>query len=177
MKNTFRKIALMLLMSTAMLTAAGQSRRDVKFAQCAAKDGLMEVKLAELALDKAKTAEVRNHAKHMINDHSKANTELKKIASKKGIVLASSMTERQQKHYNKFASMETAKFDKKYAKQMKCEHKKALWMFKKEAKRGDDTELTSWAANKVPALKGHLEMWEDVCKNLKNDNSGTITSK
>lgn len=177
MKNTFTKIALMLFITASAFTATAQSAKDKKFVKCAAEDGIMKVKLAQLALNKSSSAEIKRHAQHMIDDHSKANQELKTLVAKKNITLPSSMTEKQQKSYDKFAQVEQAKFDKKYAKQMKCDHKKAVYLFKKQAKKGEDAEITSWASNQVGTLEHHLDMWEAVVKNLKDNDSKSVTSK
>lgn len=177
MKNTFTKIALMLFITASTITVTAQSSKDTKFAKCAAQDGMMEVKLAQLALNKSGSTEIKRHAQHMIDDHSKYNQELKNLAAKKNITLPASITEKQQKHYDKFASMEDKKFDEKYARKMKCDHKKAVCTFKKQAKKGDDAELTSWAKANIPTLEHHLDMWEAVVKNLKDNDSKSVTSK
>lgn len=167
MKHLITKIAVVLFMSGTFLTASAQTK-DEKFAKCAAEAGMAEVKMGELGVSKATSAEVKMHAQHMIDDHSKANEELKALAAKKNIVLPSTPSKKQQKCYEKFAKCEAgSKFDKKYAKQMKCDHKKTVCYFEKEAKKGKDPELKAWAAGKVPTLKGHLEMWKTACKNLK----------
>lgn len=177
MKNTFTKIALMLFITASAFTATAQSSKDAKFAKCAAQDGLMKVKLAELALDKSKSADIKRHAQHMLDDHGQANKELKALAAKKNMTLPASLTEKQQKCYDKMAQIEPAKFDRKYANQMKCDHRKAISLFKKQAKKGEDAELTSWASAKVPTLEHHLDMWEAASKNLKDKDSKSVSSK
>ena len=49
------------------------------------KGGAMEVALSQLASTKGASAKVKEFAKHMVTDHSKANAELKTLADKKGI--------------------------------------------------------------------------------------------
>jgi putative membrane protein len=38
------------------------------------------------------------------------------------------------------------------------DHKDAVDKFKKQAEKGEDADLKSWAAGKVAALEHHLEM-------------------
>lgn len=165
MTRMITKIAVMLFLTGTFLTATAQNK-DEKFAKCAAADGLMEVKISQLAVNKVASPSIKTHAQHMIDDHMKANDELKMLAAGKNIALPSALNKKQQKCYDKMAKLEGKQFDKKYVKQMKCNHKKAVCVFKKEAKKGKDPELKAWASGKVPVLEAHLTMWKDACKNL-----------
>ena len=164
------KKVLMLLMlgCTTLLTAqTAVSKKDVKFAKCAAKDGMLEVKLGQLAQANASNADVKKHAMMMVEDHTKANDELKTVAAKKNIELPAALTSKQQKTYDKLAKLQGKEFDKKYSKCMVKDHKKAVCLFKKESKKGKDSELKSWAAAKLPTLEHHKEMWKETCKTVK----------
>ena len=55
----------------------------------AAKGGMMEVTMGQVAEQKAQSDDVKSFGKRMVTDHSKANDELKSIASKKGVQLPS----------------------------------------------------------------------------------------
>ena len=63
------------------------SSDDRKFIMEAAHGGMMEVKLGQLAVDKATNADVKQFGQRMVDDHSKANSELMELASQKGITL------------------------------------------------------------------------------------------
>jgi putative membrane protein len=63
------------------------SRVDQQFIKKAAEGGLAEVELGQLALQKASGREVKNFGRRMVDDHGKANDELKRIAASKGLVL------------------------------------------------------------------------------------------
>src|SRR4051794_22478203 len=60
---------------------------DQKFVMKAAQGGMAEVKLGELAKEKGKSDEVKKFGEQMVTDHSKANEDLKGVASQKGITL------------------------------------------------------------------------------------------
>ncbi len=53
---------------------------DQKFAADVAKDGMAEVELGRLALNKSDNAKVREFANRMVQDHSKAQMQLEGIA-------------------------------------------------------------------------------------------------
>jgi len=69
--------------------------------------------------------------------------------------------------YDEMAKLNGKDFDKKYTKCMIRDHKKAICLFKKEAKKGDDAEFRSWASQTVPVLEHHREMWKEACKSIK----------
>src|SRR5438034_4260094 len=63
------------------------SAKDKMFMKKAAKGGMMEVTMGQVAEQKAQNDEVKSFGKRMVTDHGKANDELKSIASKKGFEL------------------------------------------------------------------------------------------
>jgi putative membrane protein len=63
---------------------------DRKFIMDAAHGGMMEVKLGQMAVDKATNPDVKQFGQRMVDDHSKANSELMALASQKGITLPAS---------------------------------------------------------------------------------------
>jgi putative membrane protein len=142
----------------------GVSKKDKDFAMEAADGGLMEVKLGQLAQTNAKDAEVKKHAMHMVQDHSKANEELKMLCARKNIEIPAMLGEKNQKKYDKMAKMSGEKFDDEYVKAMVKDHEKMVALFKKQAKSGDDAELKAWANDKIATLEEHLEMWRKADK-------------
>ncbi len=141
-----------------------QTEKDKKFVACIAKDGLMEIKLAELAQSHASSPEVKAFAQHMIDDHTKAANELKMLADRKNMMFPTSLDDKQQQMYNKMEKLQGNDFDKHYMKCMKKAHNKAICKFKKEAKKGDDIDLKGWAEKTVPTLEHHKQMAKETCK-------------
>jgi putative membrane protein len=136
--------------------------KDADFVVDAANDGMYEVQVAALAKTNASSAKVKELAEHMMQDHSKANEELKMIASKKNITLPTKLSDKRQKDFDDLTKLKGAEFDKKYAKGMVSDHKDAIDLFKKEADKGMDGELKAWAAGKIATLQHHLTMSEEV---------------
>ena len=73
--------------STAKATASSVSSGDRKFMEKAAQGGMAEVELGKLATQKASASEVKQFGQRMVDDHSKANDQLKQIATSKGVNL------------------------------------------------------------------------------------------
>lgn len=141
-----------------------------EFAVAAADGGLLEVQLGTLALTKAASPQVKQFAQMMVDDHTKANNELKAIASQKKIALPDVMSEKCQKKYYDLDQKKGADFDKDYMDLMVKDHKDDIDKFEKEAEKGDDPEIKSWAAGKLTALRHHLGEAERIRDGLKKTN-------
>jgi putative membrane protein len=144
-------------------------KKDADFAVNAADGGLYEVQLATLALTKATSSRVKQFAQMMVDDHSKANAELKSLASQKNIVLPDVMSEKcQKKYYDLDQKKQGNEFDREYIDQMVKDHKEDIDVFEKEADKGNDGEVKSWASGKIATLRHHLEEAERIKEDLKS---------
>jgi putative membrane protein len=145
------------------------AEKDTEFAVAAADGGLLEVQLGELAATSASSPQVKQFANMMVDEHSKANEELKTLAKEKNISLPTTLSEKNQERYNDLAKKSGDEFDEAYIDLMVKDHKKDLDEFKKEADKGNDMAIAAWAAGKVPVLQHHLEMAESAQETLKNN--------
>jgi putative membrane protein len=132
--------------------------KDAEFAVKAADGGMLEVKLGELAQTKGMSKQVKDLGKMMVEDHSKANEELKAFAQAKDISLPTTMSDDCQKIYDKIASKDGKDFDEAFTDHMVKDHKKDVDAFKKEAEKGHDPDIRQWASGKIPTLEHHLDM-------------------
>ena len=131
---------------------------DTDFAVGAADDGMFEVEAGKLAQTNAHSSEVKHFAQTMVDEHSKANDELKSLAQQKNISLPGSLSDKHQKKYDELAAKKGVEFDKEYTSIMVSAHKDAVDAFKKEADKGHDNDVKMWASGKIATLEHHLEM-------------------
>jgi putative membrane protein len=131
-----------------------------KFAVAVADAGMMEVQLATLALSKATSGKVKEFAQMMIDDHTKANEELRALAQKKNITLPTTLSDKHQKKYTEMSEKTGADFDKEYCELMLKDHRDVVDLFKKAQQSSRDPEFKSWASEKLPTLEHHLSMAE-----------------
>src|SRR6185312_1533412 len=109
-------------------TTMGENNRamnqtnDKKFAMEAAMGGMAEVKKGQLAVEKASNPDVKAFGQKMVDDHTKANEELKEVASKESIDLPTSLDAKQQAMVDKLSKLSGAAFDKAYMKDMVKDH-------------------------------------------------------
>jgi putative membrane protein len=131
------------------------SGKDKTFMKKAAKGGMMEVAMGQMAEQKAQSEDVKSFGKRMVADHSKANDELKSIASKKGVQLPS------KEHTGKWIS------DKAYMDTMVTDHEKDLAEFQEEANSGSDPDLKKFADDTAKTVQEHLDLAKEIQGKLK----------
>jgi putative membrane protein len=140
------------------------SEDDAQFAREAASGGMMEVQLGKVAQDRASNAQVKEFGSRMVKDHSKANDQLKKIASKKDIKLPTELEAKHKATVNKLSKLKGEEFDREYMSAMVDDHKEDLEKFQRQADKGKDPELKKFAQDHVPILKKHHELAEQTRK-------------
>ena len=148
-------------------TAAPVDQESSDFAVKAASGGAMEVELGNTAQQKASNQRVKDFGSMMVRDHSKANDELKTLASNKNIVLPATLGEEHQKHVDELGKKSGADFDKDYIDMMVKDHQEDINMFEKAANSLKDADLKSFATNTLPVLKTHLDSAKAVQEGLK----------
>jgi putative membrane protein len=131
------------------------SEKDKTFMKKAAKGGMMEVAMGQMAEQKGQSEDVKSFGKRMVTDHGKANDELKSIASKKGVQLPS------KEHTGKWTS------DKAYVDMMVKDHEKDLAEFKEEASSGSDPDVKKFADDTAKVIQEHLDQIKDIQGKLK----------
>jgi putative membrane protein len=130
------------------------SVKDKTFMKKAAKGGMMEVAMGNLAAQNGQSDDVKSFGKRMVTDHSKANDELKSIASQKGVTLP--------------GKERTLKWDsdKAYMNMMLKDHEKDLAEFQEEAKTGSDPEVKKFAEDTAKMVQEHLDLAKETQSKL-----------
>jgi putative membrane protein len=144
--------------ATAKAIASSVSSGDRKFMEKAAQGGMAEVELGKLATEKASAPEVKQFGQRMVDDHSKANDQLKQIATRKGVNLPTDIDRSTKREMDKLARLSGADFDREYMKHMVSDHKKDVSEFKSEAGKAKDADVKQFAASTEPTLEQHLHL-------------------
>jgi putative membrane protein len=134
------------------------SSADTVFAMKAAQGGMAEVKLGQLAAEKASDPDVKAFGQKMVDDHSKANDQLKSVASAENMTLPADVDAKDQSEYQKLSQLSGPAFDKAYMKGMVKDHETDVKEFQKEANSGKDPQLKQFASTTLPILQSHLDM-------------------
>lgn len=138
---------------------------DDKFVQDAVAGGKSEVEMGRMASEKATNPQVQEFGRRMMQDHSKANVELKRILTEQGIP-EPAVTMPTTRSGGGLENLNGPAFDRAYMKDMVKDHKNEIAEFKKEAAKGRDPELRNYAAQALPVLEEHLQMAEQTQSRL-----------
>jgi len=141
--------------TTPTVEGSSLNAKDKTFMKKAVKGGMMEVTMGKMAEQNAQSDDVKSFGKRMVTDHSKANDELKSIASKKGVQLPN------KEHSGKWTS------DKAYMDMMVKDHEKDLAEFKEEASSGSDPDVKKFADDTAKIVQEHLDLAKETQGKLK----------
>ena len=157
--------------------ASTVSSSDRKFMDKAAQGGMAEVKLGELATQKAQSDQVKQFGQRMVDDHSKADQKLSQLASTKGVTLPTTLDKSTQKEYDKLSKMSGPEFDREYMKHMVSDHKKDVSDFKSEASKAKDADVKQFASSTLPTLQEHLQLAQAAQQTAKNEGKTQTSSR
>jgi putative membrane protein len=134
------------------------SHGDKKFIEDAAKGGMFEVQSGQLAAQKASDAQVKEFANKLVQDHTKANDELKQIAEARGVQMPDKEKWMDRHEINKLQKLSGDKFDHEFAQHEVKDHEKDIKKFAKATSNLKDPDLKAWADKQLPVLRQHLAM-------------------
>ncbi len=137
---------------------------DKKFAKDAAMGGLYEVELGKVAAQKGDSDGVKQFGQKMVDDHSKANDQLKEILSKESIDVPTALDSKHQSKLDKISKLSGPAFDKAYIKDQTKDHEHDVDEFQSEAQNGHDPNLKQFATSTLPTLQEHLSTIKDLNK-------------
>jgi putative membrane protein len=150
--------------NTAAMNATPLSKEDSTFVMNAAAGGMEEVEMGNLAQQQATSQRVKDFGAMMVRDHTRANDELKQLASRRGINIPAALPASKQKELDNMKKMTGKSFDQHYVDMMVNDHKKDVNEFKKQSTSGKDNELKTWAGQTLPVLQTHLDSIQAIKK-------------
>ncbi|MGZ4788268.1 MAG: DUF4142 domain-containing protein [Terriglobales bacterium] len=149
--------------SASSANSSGQlGAADKAFVKKAAQGGMAEVELGQLATQKAEGADVKKFGQRMVDDHSKANDQLKSLAEQKGVQLPTDLNAKDKALKDRLSKLSGEQFDRVYMQHMVQDHKKDVAEFQKEAKSAKDSDVKNFAQQTLPTLQDHLKMAEQT---------------
>jgi predicted outer membrane protein len=140
--------------------------------------GLTEMRLGQLAVERAERANVKAFGQMMVKDHSEANAELARLAVDMKIVPPTEIDKKHTELVERLSKLHGAEFDGAYISAMVEGHEAVAAQLREwtaasrplgpppagnpkaaDAARGgpDEEKLTEWAIKTLPAVEKHLE--------------------
>ncbi|MGN6640505.1 MAG: DUF4142 domain-containing protein [Mucilaginibacter sp.] len=134
------------------------------FVTKASSGNMFEIAAGNLAQQNSSNADVKAFGTHMITDHGQAGTEMAALASKKGWTIPTALLPQDQASLDTLTSLNGSAFDKKFAAIMINSHIKTINLFQMASSDSGvpDADLRSFAAGKLPTLREHLQMAQQL---------------
>jgi putative membrane protein len=145
---------------------------DEVFLRKAAEGNIAEVKFGKLAEEKGQSEEVKKFGKRMVEDHGKANEELKQIGSREGINLPTDWSRKHADKYNQLARLSGAAFDKAYARDMVMDHEQDISEYKRATSTAKNNSLKQYATETLPTLESHLQEAKQMQSQVSREGTG-----
>lgn len=129
---------------------------QANFLKQAAAGGMMEVEAGKVAAANASGNPVKEFAKMMITDHTKAASELNVIAMELGVLIPSSLSKEHQDHLKMLSAKKGSEFDKAYMKMMIDDHAKTVELFKSFTS-ARNPKVADFATKHLPIIEAHYK--------------------
>ncbi len=147
--------------------ARAQSDDDAEVSRHGVPQGdVNEIKLSELAEEKATNPAVKAFAKKMVTEHKAMSASMKPFAESWGLTAPTGPDDDHQKEWDKLNGMSGADFDKEYIDQMVSDHSSALSAFTSEAKDTKDAKFRAVVIKGKTMVAAHKNMAYDLKKKL-----------
>jgi len=130
----------------------------------AANGGMAEVKLGEIAQQKATNPKVKDFGSMMVHDHSSDNDKVKTLAAQRNVTLPTAVSDESQKDIDDCSRKSGRDFDKAYINAMVKKHQATIDMFEKAANTINDADVKTFINNTLPKVKEHLDSAKAIQK-------------
>ena len=110
----------------------------------------------------------------MVDDHSKANDELKTLAKNKNITVPGDLEAKDKAERDRLSKLSGEAFDRAYMNAMLQDHRKDVSEFRTESTKGRDADVKAFASKTLPTLEDHLKLAQQTEKAV--GTSGTAKS-
>lgn len=149
-----------------LATTQGVSNADRKWMMASADGQMKEISLGNLVSKRASNPKMKQFARHMVQDHTKALGELQKLAKSKGVALPAELGKKNRDTYDHMAKLSPSRLSHDYIENMVEDHYKDVKDFSHEAKHGQDKGVRAWAKKTTPTLQMHLQMAREAARGV-----------
>jgi putative membrane protein len=142
----------------------GQIMEEKMFLRKAAEGGIAEVKLGQLAAQKANSEDVKAFGQKMVDDHTKLNDDMAQIADSLGIMWPKEMNKEDQAEFSKLSALTGNAFDVEYLTFMVKDHHRDLHAFRIEAASQTDPMLHDAVRHAETVIHEHKVMVDKLAR-------------
>jgi putative membrane protein len=133
-------------------------KADQKILADMASGNMAEIELAKLADTKSRNDPVKTYARQMIDDHTRALTDITQFATARNVTLPAEVDDKHKATAAKLAGLTGDAFDQAYMKEAGvADHKKMHAMLATAHKKASDPGLKALVARLQPTVEQHLK--------------------
>jgi putative membrane protein len=148
---------------TAASGSAKLSKADQKIVMDMARANMAEIEAGKLALSKSQDEHVKSFAQQMVDDHTKALTDVQTLAQEKGVTLPTEPDAKHKAMAAKLEKMSGDAFNREYMRRAGVDdHKKVLALLKKYHTSAKDPEVKVVAGKMLPTVEQHLKAAQSI---------------
>ena len=141
-----------------------QQFSDQAFVKKALEGGAAEVELGQLAQQKSQSADVKQFAEKMVQDHTQIGDRMKIIAKNIGVSEPKGPSKKDKQLVAKLSALSGDQFDQEYIKAMLKDHKEDLKEFKDQSEMTQDPNLQKLTQVATTVISHHLEMIQQIAQ-------------
>jgi len=146
--------------------AAALTAPEKEFMTNAARGGMMEVQLGNLAEQKASSNDVKQFGERMSTDHSQLGQKLQQLASNLNFTLPQELNPEQQNVVSRLEKLAGKAFDREYMREMVSDHVKDISEFERAASQVTNADIKQFASEALPTMRDHLKMAREIAGKL-----------
>ena len=153
--------------------AAALGKADQKMIKDMAMANLAEIEAGRMAQSKSQSEQVKNFAQQMIDDHTRALTEVQQLAQTKGVALPTELDRTHKRAAERMGALSGEAFDRAYMRQSGlADHKKTHALLQQAQSRAKDPDVKALAARTAPIVDQHLNSAQQLNKDTARGSSG-----
>jgi len=142
------------------------SRGDRNILENMAYSNISEIAMGKMALEKSKDEKVKQYAQKMVDDHTKAQEEVRKVADAKGVKLPDEPDAKHKTAAKAMEKLSAEEFDRKYMAQGGlADHKKTHKQLESAQSKAKDPDVKKLAAAMLPTVSTHLKEAQSMTGN------------
>ena len=156
-------VAIVLAGGTAALAAPPDvNDQDKAFLAAAHQGNLAEIQSGRLAQKQAGSEDVRDAGTMLVDDHTKLDADVRRVAGELGVQLPTAPSDTQQADLRKLSALSGDKLDKAWVAAGITEHKEDLAAGAKEQTEGSSDKVKQLARDAKPVVESHLRHLERI---------------
>jgi putative membrane protein len=137
-----------------------------QFIMDAARGGMVEVQLGNLAAQKASSNDVKQFGEQLATSHSQLGQKLQQLASNLNVTLPQDLDTEQRNLVSKLEKLSGKAFDREFMKAMVSDHTKDISEFERAASQATNPEIKQFVSEALPTLREHLKTARELASKL-----------